>query len=147
MLNCISSVFIRMVILLVSVAESVRALMYVCMYVCMYVWSILLSRVWITRVRLPILARGQLNTVPAWEFDIARQVRPSRPASVCSFTLRLNLVLTHEIPLAFSTTAVHIIPSTAIRSVSPEFIESRSCLFRFHHGPIFMRLSFSHTHY
>ena len=36
------------------------------------------------------------------EFGLARQVRPSRPASACSFsTLRLNLVLTHGIPPAF----------------------------------------------
>ena len=36
------------------------------------------------------------------EFGLARRVRSSRPASVCLFfTLRLNLVLTHGIPLAF----------------------------------------------
>ena len=48
-------------------------------------------------------ARGQLNRenvvfpvpVCAREFGLARQVRPSRPVSPCSFsTLRLNLVLT-----------------------------------------------------
>ena len=52
-------------------------------------------------------ARGQLNgkndyfpvPVRAWEFGLATQVRPTCPASPCSFyTLRLNLVLTHEIP-------------------------------------------------
>ena len=55
-------------------------------------------------------ARAQLNRenkyfsvlVRAWEFGLARQVRPSRPASACSFyILRLNLVLTHGIPPDF----------------------------------------------
>ena len=49
-------------------------------------------------------ARGQLNReneyfpvpVRARDFGLTRQVRPSRPASACSFsTLRLNLVLTY----------------------------------------------------
>ena len=39
--------------------------------------------------------------VRAWDFVIARQVRPYRLASACSFsTLRLSLVLTHRIPPA-----------------------------------------------
>ena len=55
-------------------------------------------------------ARGQLNReneqspvpVRAWEFGLARRVQPSRPASACSFSiLRLNLVLTYEIPPEF----------------------------------------------
>ena len=55
-------------------------------------------------------ARGQLNrengysSVPvrAREFGLARRVQPSRPASACSFfILRLNLVLTYEIPPEF----------------------------------------------
>ena len=55
-------------------------------------------------------ARGQLNrenehspvSVSAWEYGLARRVQPSRPASVCSFSiLRLNLVLTHGIPPDF----------------------------------------------
>ena len=38
-----------------------------------------------------------VQVVCAWEFGLARRVRPSRPASGCSFsTLRLNLVLTHH---------------------------------------------------
>ena len=56
-------------------------------------------------------ARGQLNReheyspvpVRAWEFDLARRVQSSRPASACcSFSvLRLNLVLTYGIPPEF----------------------------------------------
>ena len=59
----------------------------------------------------------------------ARSIRPSRPASACSFsTLRLNLVITHEIPpdlrggvRSFIETAIH-------HRVSPEFIGSRYCV-------------------
>ena len=52
-------------------------------------------------------ARGQLNRekiyfpvpVRACEFGLARRVLPSRPASVCSFSiLRLNLELTYRVP-------------------------------------------------
>ena len=55
-------------------------------------------------------ARGQLNReneyspvpVRAREFDLARRVQPSRPASACSFSIvRLNLVLTNGIPPEF----------------------------------------------
>ena len=55
-------------------------------------------------------SRGQLDRenenfpvpVRAWEFGLARRVRPSRPASACSFsTLRRNRVLTHGIPPTF----------------------------------------------
>ena len=50
---------------------------------------------------IPVSVRGR-------EFDLARRVRPSRPASACSFSiLRLNLVLIHGIPLAFHD-SVHI---------------------------------------
>ena len=84
-------------------------ILYVCMYVCMVITY---SRVWINRVRLPILLvvswTGQINTryfpvpVHAWEFGLARRVQPSRPASACSFSiLRLNMVLTHGIPPDF----------------------------------------------
>ena len=108
---------------------------------------------------IPVSVRGR-------EFDLARRVRPSRPASACSFSiLRLNLVLIHGIPLAFHD-SVHIyiyiyIPSTAIGSipsVSGHSIAYRwrslsrvrrhrasngwCCLFRLHHGPTCMRLSF-----
>ena len=64
-----------------------------CVYVCMV---FIYSRLWINRVRLPVYpARGQLNKENVW---CASRVRPSRPASACSFsTLRLNLVLTHGI--------------------------------------------------
>ena len=63
-----------------------------------------------------IPARGQLNReniyspvpVRAREFGLTRRVRPSRPASACSFsTLRPNIVLTHGIPRDFCD-GVHI---------------------------------------
>ena len=73
------------------------------------------------------LARGQLLNrnhgffpvpVRAWEFGLARRVRPSRPASACSFSkLGLDLVLTREIPTAFRHGVHLFIPSTAIGSV------------------------------
>ena len=45
---------------------------------------------------------GVVSSNNALEFGLARRVRLSCPASACSFsTLRLNLVLTHEIPLHF----------------------------------------------
>ena len=82
-------------------------------------------------------ARGQLyrgNGYPpvhvrAWEFGLARRVQPSRPVSACSFSiLRLNLVLTHGIPLDFRG-GVHLFISTAMRHrVSPESIGSRDCV-------------------
>ena len=74
-------------------------------------------------------ARGQLNgkndyfpvPVRAWEFGLARQVRPTCPASPCSFyTLRLNLVLTHEIPPPFRDSVHLCILPTATGSV-PNF--------------------------
>ena len=51
-----------------------------------------IARVWINRVRLPILLVVQLNRkniyfpvrVRAWEFGLARRVRQFRPASACS---------------------------------------------------------------
>ena len=62
-------------------------------------------------------ARGKLNRgflfyfpvpVCAWKFGLARQVRPSRPASACSFsTLRLNLVLTRGVTPDFRS-GVHL---------------------------------------
>ena len=99
-----------------------------------------------------------------------RHVRSSRPASARSFfTLRLNLIgwcfLTGSLPL--SAMASNFIPSTAIGSVpslsgyaiayrwrslprirrqrvsSPQGSSSNECcLFRYHHGPFFVRLSF-----
>ena len=56
--------------------------------------------------------------VGAWDFGLARRVRPSRPASACSFsTLRLNLVLTRGIPPDFRGGAHLFIPPYAIGSV------------------------------
>ena len=61
-------------------------------------------------VRLPILLvvslTGQNEYFPfpirAWEFDLARRVRPSRPASACSLpTLSMNMMLTRGIPPDF----------------------------------------------
>ena len=72
------------------------------------------------------LARGQVRTeneyflvpVRAWGFGLARRVRPSRPASVCTFsTPRLNLVRTHGIPPDFRGGVHLFVPSYAIGSV------------------------------
>ena len=71
-------------------------------------------------------ARSQLNrenefplSPYAREFGLARQVQPSRPASACSFSiLRLNLVLTHEIPPDFRAVSIYLFkPPDAIWSV------------------------------
>ena len=87
-------------------------------------------------------SRGQVNRkneyspvpVSAFEFGLAKQVQPSRPAPACSFSvLRLNImVLTHGIPPNFRGGGVHLFILTAIRHrvtrhrVSPELIGS-SC--------------------
>ena len=94
----------------------------VSVYLCMYV-----SRVSINRVRLPNPARGQPNKgkliyfpvpVRALQFSLARRVRPSRPASACSFsTLRLKLVLTHGIPPDFRRGVHLLLPPNVIGSV------------------------------
>ena len=129
------------------------------LFVCMIITY---SRVWINRVWLPILLvvswtwkiNISLSPFAPWEFALARRVRPSCPASACSFSiLRLNLVPTHGIPPDFRG-GVHIfIPPTAIGSV-PSFFAYRwrslprvcrhralspqdgfsngCCLFRFH---------------
>ena len=119
-------------------------------------------------------ARGQLNTkneyfpvpVRAGKFGLARRVRPSRPASACSFsTLRLNMVLTHGIPPDFRGGVHLFLPPYAIGSVpslsshaivyqwrslprvrrhrasSPQ-VPVTGAAFTGHHGPINVRLSF-----
>ena len=74
------------------------------------------------------LARGQLNRrnghfpvpVRPGEFDPVIRVRPSRPASACSFSiLRLNLVLTHGIPPNFRV-GVHSLILTTIQQYFDE---------------------------
>ena len=75
---------------------------------------------------IPVSVRGR-------EFDLARRVRPSRPASACSFSiLRLNLVLIHGIPLAFHD-SVHIYIYIYIYTINrhrfnPECIRSLHCV-------------------
>ena len=121
--------------------------------------------------------RGQLNMeneyspipVRALEFGLARRVQSSRPASAYSFSiLRLNLVLTHEVPPDFHAASVYLFkPSYALGSVpslsgpaiayrwrslprvrrhgasSPQGSSSNGCChFAGHHGPINVRLSF-----
>ena len=89
------------------------------------------TRVCFNRVVRKIInpARGQLNRgneyfpVPVGhrEFGLARQVRPSRPASACSFSIvTLNLVLIHGTPPDFRGGGVHLsnIPPTDIGSVA-----------------------------
>ena len=84
------------------------------MYVCMYIWPYHLQQQSMDQTGMVANpARGQLNRknelfpVPVHfrardEVGLARQVRSSRPTSARSFsTLRLNLVLTREISLAF----------------------------------------------
>ena len=49
------------------------------------------------------------DLVSAWEYGLARQVRPSRPALACSFsTPRLIVVLAHGIPPVYYRDGVHI---------------------------------------
>ena len=77
------------------------------------------------------LARGELNRenvyfpvplAPENLFGLARQVRPSRPPSACSFSaLGLNLVLTHEISPVFRDGVHLFIPPTDIESVPMAF--------------------------
>ena len=120
-------------------------------------------------------ARGQLNMenvfppvhVHAWAFDIARQFRPSCPASVSSFyTFRLNLVLTHGIPTAFRdcvhylyrqppsgearvyqvtqlrTDGVHCRESAGTGPAALKVVPVTGVAFVCHHGPNNARLSF-----
>ena len=121
-------------------------------------------------------ARGQLNRENdcslspfARDFDLARRIRPFRPASACSFpTLRLNLVLTHGIPPVFRG-GVHlfILPRYVIGSVPSlsgyaityrwrslprvrrpgpvvlKVVPVTDAAFSGHHGPINVCLSFS----
>ena len=64
-----------------------------CFYVCMVITY---SKVWINRVKLPIVLvvncrRGNKCfplAVRAWEFGLVRQIRPPCPASACSFSAR-----------------------------------------------------------
>ena len=123
-------------------------------------------------------ARGQLNKeseyfstlVRASELGLARRVRQSRPASACSFsTLRLNMVLTYRIPLAFRdgahlfiltactpsdqprvyratqkmrTDGIHCRESAGTGSVVLNVVPGTGAALAGHHGPINMRLSF-----
>ena len=121
-------------------------------------------------------ARGQLNreneyfSVPvcASKFGLAKRVRPSRPASACSFCrLRLNLVLTHGIPLDFlggihlfvspyaigpsrvyrvaaqlRADGIHCQESAGTRPVVLKIVQVTCAAFAGHHGPINVRLSF-----
>ena len=59
-----------------------------------------------------------LAPVRASELGLARRVRPSHPASACSFsTLRLNLVLTHGVPPDFRGGVYLFIPPYVIGPV------------------------------
>ena len=99
--------------------------------------------------------------VRAEEVGLVRQVRPSLPASICSFpTLRLNLVLTRGIPpalrggvhLFIPLTAIGSVPSLSVHAIAHRwYLLPRVCrrrasigcfLLRYRHGPIFVRLSF-----
>ena len=95
--------------------------------------------------------RSQLNRendyfpvpVHALEFGLARRVRASRPASVCSFsTLRLNLVLTHGIPPDFRG-GVHLFSYTDIRhrvyQVAQMHTDGVHCLESIGTGPVVLK--------
>ena len=73
--------------------------------------------------------KNSLSAFASENFGLVRQVRPSRPASACSFSiLGLNLVLSHGF-LPISATASIYSFTTAIRHrVSPELIGSRNCV-------------------
>ena len=85
---------------------------------------------------VPKSACGQLNTknrfhvpVCAGELILVRRVRPSRPASACSFsTLRLNLVLSPGLLPFPSFSAVVPIYTVNRHRVDPDFIRSRNCV-------------------
>ena len=108
--------------------------------------------------------------VHACEFGLARRVRPSRSASACSFsTLRLNLALTHEfLPLSAAASIylyrqrpsgqsrvyrVTQLRTDGVHCRAESFAGAGPVVLKAvrvtgdHHGPISMRLSFSHTHY
>ena len=121
-------------------------------------------------------ARAQVNKdneyflvpVRALEFKLAKRVRQSRPASSCSFSkLRLNLVLTHGIPLYFrggihvfiTPTTIGPVPTLLGHAIAyrwrelPKVRRHRAssplgscsngcCLSRFYHEPLNVRLSF-----
>ena len=105
-------------------------------------------------------------SVGARSFCLARRVRPSRPASARTFrTLKLNLVLTSEIPPAFRDGVYRsrqdqspVCQVTQLRTdgftaevrwhkaSSPQGSSSdECCLFRYQNGPIHQRIYFVHT--
>ena len=101
------------------------------MYVCMVITY---SRVWINRVRLPILLvvswTGKIifpcprACLIIWSRETGSAVPPR--VSLLISILKLNLVLTYGIPPEFRG-GVHY--ETAIRHrVSPKFIGSRNCV-------------------
>ena len=86
-------------------------------------------------VKVTSSSQGQLNReneyppvpVRASEFDLARRVQPSRPASACSFSiLRPNLVLTHGISPHFHGGIHRFILTAIFHRVSPEVVGSRN---------------------
>ena len=87
--------------------------------------SILLVVSWTRKMIIPPAL------VRAWEFGLARQFRPSRPVSSCSFfTPRLNLsiVLTHGIPPAFRGDGrSHTYYVDNRHRVSPALVRPRNC--------------------
>ena len=62
-------------------------------------------------VLVPVIVRAD-------KFGLARQVRPSHPASACSFSIiRLNMVLTRGTPPVFRGGVHLFMPQSAIGSV------------------------------
>ena len=93
-----------------------------------------IARVWINRVRLPILLvvswTGKKKKIPvhvrAWEFGLARQVRQSRPASACSspYSGWIWCVLTGSLPSS-AAASIYLFKTSIRHLLSPEFIGSR----------------------
>ena len=145
----------------------------ICMYVCMVITY---SRVWINRVRLPILIvaswTGKMNIplspcVPEiWSRETG-SAAPSRVSLLISI-LRLNLVLTYGIPPEFRggvhlwnrhtpsgqsrvyrvtqlrTDGVSCRDSAGTGPVDLKVVPNGCYALADHHGPINIRLSFSH---
>ena len=130
-------------------------------------FSVLVCKRRINRVRLPILL---VVPVRAWEFGLARRVRPSRPASACSLHTQAEsgaylrdssrfqrrrpfMHLNRHTPSGQSrvyrvtqlrTDGVHCLESDGTGPVNPKVVPNGCYFLEGHRGPLNMRLSFPH---